>query len=210
MEELRKFHNGCKFNLIERCVGKGQSVLDCGCGRGGDWPKWKRIGVALTAVDPDEASIQEAIKRANTHRLRNVCIHRGDIRNVQGVFDAICYNFSIHYIRDTFKESVEAIARKTRRGGLLFGIVPDFDNVCSFVSPDPLGNTVDIVDQDHIAVKLVDGPFYNGIVRTEPTMNRRILEEGLAQWFELVEWSPMCKTSGFISDIYSQFIFKRK
>lgn len=210
MDELRKFHNTCKFNLITRCVKKGQSVLDCGCGRGGDWPKWKRIGVALTGVDPDEASIQEAIKRANTHHLRNVCIHQGDIRNVQGVFDAVCYNFSIQYIKDTFKESVEAIARKTRRGGVLFGIVPDFDNIHSFVSPDPLGNTIEIVDQNRVAVKLVDGPFYNGIVRTEPTMNRKILVDGLEPWFELVEWSPMCESSGFISDIYSQFIFKRK
>ena len=209
MDVMRRAHNKYKLDLIRRCVKKGDRVLDCGCGRGGDFGKWRQVGVALTAVDPDGPSIDEAVRRAETYQLRNFCIHTGDIRNVHGVFDSVCFNFSIHYIRDTLKASAEALARKIRPGGLLFGIVPDADRIRTFVSPDRLGNTVSS-DDTTATVRLMDGPFYAGEARTEPLMDRVTLNQAIEKWFEIVEWESMCEPTGLVSDIYSRFIFRRK
>lgn len=212
MDALRREHNRYKSALIERCVTRpGQTVLDCGCGRGGDWLKWKKVRAHVTAVDPDPESLQEAVRRANVHGVRSVCIHVGDITNVTGVFDAVCYNFSIHYIRDTLHESVRAIARRTKPGGLLFGITPDADRIQTFASPDALGNSVTVDGPENALVRLVDGPFYAGQARREPLMSLGVLEPALARWFVLVEWAPMCPSpTGLISDIYSTFVFRRK
>lgn len=211
MDALRRAHNQYKGALIDKCVRPGHTVLDCGCGRGGDWQKWKKVGARVTAVDPDADSITEAVRRANIHVMRSICIHQGDVRNVTGVFDAVCYNFSIHYIRDTLAESANAIARRTKAGGLLFGITPDADRIRNFVSPDALGNTVTFDGPDHALVSLTGGPFYAGQARREPLMTRMILESALSRWFTVVEWIPMCyPATGLISDIYSTFVFRRK
>lgn len=212
MDALRRAHNRYKSALIERCVTRpGMAVLDCGCGRGGDWPKWKKVRAHVTAVDPDPESLQEAVRRANFHGVRSVCIHEGDIRHVtSGTFDAICYNFSIHYIREALEESVRAIARRTKLGGLLFGITPDATRIASFISPDALGNSVVPDGPDHVMVRLTDGPFYNGQARREPLISRDLLETALGRWFTCIEWSPMCDSTGLVSDIYSTFVFRRK
>jgi SAM-dependent methyltransferase len=209
MDDLRRAHNKYKNDLIVQCVRRGNTVLDCGCGRGGDWSKWKKVGARVTAVDPDQESLQEAIRRAEVHGVTGICIHQGDIRNVTGVFDAICYNFSIHYIRDSLEESAKALARRTRLGGLLFGITPDSDRMYTFISPDILGNSVTL-DGDRAFVRLVDGPFYKGQARAEPLINREILETALGRWFTCEVWEPMCPPTELISDIYSKFVFRRK
>jgi ubiquinone/menaquinone biosynthesis C-methylase UbiE len=64
MDALRKLHNDCKRALIQRWVKRSDRVLDCGCGRGGDLHKWKASGAIVFAIDPDEASLQEAEERA--------------------------------------------------------------------------------------------------------------------------------------------------
>jgi hypothetical protein len=125
------------------------------------------------------------------------------------VFDAICYNFSIHYIRDSLEESAKALARRTRLGGLLFGITPDSDRMYTFISPDILGNSVTL-DGDRAFVRLVDGPFYKGQARAEPLINRTILETALGRWFTCEVWEAMCPPTELISDIYSKFVFRRK
>jgi SAM-dependent methyltransferase len=195
-----------KTQLIERCTQPGQSVLDCGCGRGGDFGKWKRAGVELTAVDPDPDSLEEASRRAIHYGL-TVKLHKGDILNVAGTFDAVCYNFSIHYIRDSLEKSTQALARKVRPGGLVFGIVPDAQRMSD--RTDRLGNFVRVFD-GRAEICLVDGPFYAGESRIEPMIDRQILEGALSKWFTCLEWEPMCEPTGLVSDIYSRFIFKRK
>jgi SAM-dependent methyltransferase len=206
MDKLRKTHNMYKSQLITRCVFPGQNVLDCGCGHGGDFGKWKRAGVKLTAIDPDEKSLLEASNRAKSYNL-DVILLKGDILSVAGTFDAICYNFSIHYIFDSLEKSSRALARKLKPGGLLFGIVPDSDRMKNFT--DNLGNSVRIVD-GKAEICLIDGPFYSGTTRTEPLICKSILETFLSKWFDCIEWGPMCDMTGLISDIYSRFIFRRK
>jgi SAM-dependent methyltransferase len=214
MDQLRRFHNQKKRELITRVVPHGAYVLDCGCGRGGDLQKWRDVNAVVFGVDPDEDSINEAFSRRDIlgmkHRAK---FHVGDVFVGEkfGPFDIVCYNFSIHYITDHLRESAKAIARATKRGGLLIGITPDLDRIKMFRSPDALGNTVEPIDDKTISVRLVDGPFYADGARSEPVISKAILESALQPWFECMEWSPMLETpNGLVSDIYSTFIFKRK
>lgn len=214
MDALRRTHNQCKRQLINEHVRSTDQILDCGCGRGGDWHKWKAVGYQrLVGVDPDLESLKEAQRRGNEIGMRHVMLAHGDIHDVQklGPFDVVCYNFSIQYILETLEESCEAIANVVRPGGKLIGITPDFDLITKFKSPDALGNTVKLVDSMHIEVKLTDGPFYADGAREEPIMDKTLLVDALRPWFTLVEWKPMMPTkTGLISDIYSTFVFLRK
>jgi len=214
MEALRRAHNQCKRNLIRDHVRSTDRILDCGCGRGGDWHKWRSVGYQrLVGVDPELESLKEAERRAQELGMRQMMLVHGDIHSVQnlGLFDVVCYNFSIQYILETLEASAEAIANVVRPGGKLIGITPDFDRIVNFKSPDALGNTLRLVDSMHIEVKLTDGPFYADGPREEPIMDRTLLIDVLRPWFDLVSWTPMIdSTTGLISDIYSTFVFLRK
>jgi ubiquinone/menaquinone biosynthesis C-methylase UbiE len=214
MEAIRRAHNQCKRILINEHVRPTDQILDCGCGRGGDWHKWKSIGYQrLVGVDPEIESLKEAEKRANEMGMRHMMLVHGDIHDVQnlGPFDVVCYNFSIQYILETIEESCEAIANVVRPGGKLIGITPDFARIVNFKSPDALGNTIKLIDSMHVEVKLTDGPFYADGPREEPIMDQDILVEVLRPWFDLVSWKPMMQgKTGIISDIYSTFVFLRK
>jgi len=214
MEAIRRAHNQCKRILINEHVRPTDHILDCGCGRGGDWHKWKSVGYQrLVGVDPELESLKEAEKRANEMGMRHMMLVHGDIHDVQslGPFDVVCYNFSIQYILETIEESCEAIANVVRPGGKLIGITPDFARIVNFKSPDALGNTIKLIDSMHVEVKLTDGPFYANGPREEPIMDQDILVEVLRPWFDLVAWKPMMQgKTGIISDIYSTFVFLRK
>ena len=130
MEALRKLHNCQKRELIKKWVRPGSSVLDCGCGRGGDWHKWKAVRANVSAIDPDPESLVEAERRALDIGFGVWFLGAGDVRQAvaSGPFDVVCYNFSLHYIFENsqiFTESIEALSRAVKPGGLLIGIVPE-------------------------------------------------------------------------------------
>ena len=214
MEALRKLHNGKKRELIKKWVGPGSSVLDCGCGRGGDWHKWKAVRAHVTAIDPDTESLKEAASRANEMGFPVRFLDPGDIRQVKEAFDVVCYNFSLHYIVDCFEESLDAIALAVKPGGLLIGIVPDQDRAEFLTSggqfKDPMGNTLEIKD-GRLWVSLTDGPFYAEGPKSEPLLNAFDVTEALARrGFQRVTWEPMLPVpNGHVSDLYSSFVFRK-
>jgi len=213
MDALRRLHNNAKRRLIYEWVTPGTKVLDCGCGRGGDWHKWKLVGAHVFAIDPDEEALLEAEQRAHDINLGVWFLGKGDIRQAAfaGPYDVVCYNFSIQYIIGPhFQDSIKAIKCSLQTGGHLIGIAPDANRIRTTKSPDIHGNTFEIVDEDKLKVHLVDGPFYADGPKIEPLLNPDVLIEALKPEFKLVYWKPMLeKKSGFISDIYSQFSFVR-
>lgn len=205
-EELRRWHNSFKRELIQQYVKPTDFVLDCGCGRGGDLQKWPTR--KLVCIDPDVASVTEARERAKSMRL-NPVFQVGDVRCVTGgPFDVICYNFSLHYIAaspELFEESIQGIIKNLKVGGRLIGIVPDPDRLPSEYFRDRLGNTA-VRDGELLRVRLIDGPFYSGTERVEPILHPEKLKENLK--LKCVMWEPMvAEPTGLISDIYSKFIF---
>ena len=216
MEALRKLHNNCKRALILKWVEPRSFVLDCGCGRGGDWHKWKAVSARVAAIDPDPESLIEAENRALDMNSGVWFLGKGDVRQAaaSGPFDVVCYNFSLHYIFEdpqTFEESLDAIARAVRPGGLLIGITPEkarAEGLGDFT--DSLGNSIR-VKGDRLMVHLVNGPFYADGPKSEPLLDSGTLIDALAtRGFKKLIWEPMLpRPNGLISDLYSTFVFKK-
>jgi ubiquinone/menaquinone biosynthesis C-methylase UbiE len=218
MEALRKLHNSQKRQLIQKWVRPGSSVLDCGCGRGGDWHKWKAVRANVSAIDPDPASLTEAESRAREMNFPVRFLGTGDIRQVTGTYDVVCYNFSLHYIFESeqiFTESLEAMARAVKPGGLLIGITPELARAELLTNggqfKDPMGNTLEIKD-GRLWVSLTDGPFYaGGGPKSEPMLDAFDLTQALT-WsgFTRLVWEPMLPVpNGHVSDLYSSFVFRK-
>lgn len=219
MENVRKSNNLIKRSLIEEvCVKKGMSVLDVGCGCGGDLSKWKSVGAKVDMCDPDSESLDEAARRAKNLKYKVNFIH-GDIRACpKKKYDVICFNFSLHYIFQdykTFSQNIWAIRERLTNGGVLMGCIPDAHYILPDFS-DEMGNYMRPLDNkrigfgnfgEFISVYLADTPFYNATgVRTEPLAYRDILISSLEQkgimlrkW-ERFEGEP-------IQRLYSKFIF---
>jgi ubiquinone/menaquinone biosynthesis C-methylase UbiE len=222
MEELRKLHNGAKRDLITKWVKPGSHVLDCGCGRGGDWWKWKAVRAKIYAIDPDEESLIEAENRALEMNLGVWFLGKGTIIQAAfaGPFDVVCYNFSLHYIFEdltTFDNSIKALACAVKPGGLLIGIAPELARAEAMVNEnghfkDELGNEIAILQNGRrLMVRLVDGPFYADGGREEPTLHAGFLVQQLkVHGFEMLVWEPMLeRPNGLVSDLYSKFVFKK-
>lgn len=218
---LRKLHNDHKRSLIQKWVRPEYDVLDCGCGRGGDLHKWKAIGPRLFMIDPDPESLGEAEARAQHIGGLDVWfLGPGTIIQAAfaGPFDVVCYNFSLHYILDDYEASLRALACSVRPGGTLIGITPEKDRIETLVDQstghfrDSLGNECSVLScGQRVLVRLVDGPFYADGGREEPMLDASVLIRDLKTvGFELVTWEPMLdRPNGFISDIYSKFVFRK-
>ena len=222
MDELRKLHNNCKRELITNWVKPGSTVLDCGCGRGGDWHKWKAVNAKIAAIDPDAESLREAEKRALEMNLTVWFLGQGDIRQAAfaGPFDVVCYNFSLHYIfenPETLNLSLKALSVAVNPGGFLIGITPELARAEGMVNHfghyrDAFGNEISLVKGNRkLLVRLVDGPFYADGGREEPTLDSRVLISKLKEvGFEKIIWEPMLThPNGLVSDLYSKFVFKK-
>ena len=218
--DLRRTHNNYKRQLINEWVFPNTYVLDCGCGRGGDWWKWKACGVQVAAIDPDHDSLDEAERRASEMGLDVWFLGQGDIRQAAfaGPFDVVCYNFSLHYIFEnekTLEDSLKAIKVALKPGGLLIGITPEKDRAMCMANEhgkfkDNLGNQFEILEAtDRLSVRLTDGPFYADGPKEEPLLDGPVLVERLkALGFEKRVWEPMVpRPTGMISDLYTKFVF---
>jgi hypothetical protein len=219
---MRKMHNDAKRQLIQRWVSPGAKVLDCGCGRGGDWHKWKAARVHVFAIDPDEESLREAEQRAHDMQFGVWFLGTGSVIQAAfaGPFDVICYNFSLQYICEdppTYRASLKAIACSLNPNGLLIGVVPEKARAEALVDKyghfkDFLGNECALLQAGRrLNVRLVDGPFYADGGREEPVLDSTVLVQDLAVLgLDLVLWEPMLpQPTGLISDLYSKFVFRK-
>jgi ubiquinone/menaquinone biosynthesis C-methylase UbiE len=216
MEEIRKLHNKVKKTLIQKWVKAGDRVLDCGCGRGGDFWKWRDVGAKVVAIDPDGPSLEEARRRLKEINA-DIQVAQGDVRDAValGKFDVVCYNFSIHYIFSDpilFQNSIEALGAIVPKGGLVIGITPDGSRM-NFESKfmDPLGNTLE-KNGDRLLVNLVDGPFYKDGPKEEPILDQNSFLKAMSKaGFVTIVWDTMLdRPNGHVSDFYTKFVFRKK
>lgn len=196
--------------------------MDCGCGRGGDWWKWKAIRARVAAIDPDAESLKEAEYRSLTSQFDVLFLGPGDIRQAAfaGPYDVVCYNFSLHYIFESpeiLDVSIKALGVSVRQDGLIIGIVPELARAEMLVDhhghfKDQLGNEIALLQGGRrLMVRLIDGPFYADGGREEPTLDATVLRAKLADvGFECLVWEPMLKEpNGLVSDLYSKFVFRK-
>jgi SAM-dependent methyltransferase len=217
MEEVRKYHNLVKRQLIRSVTKTGFSALDVGCGFGGDLQKWQSCHAKVDMCDPNSDSLTEARRRAEKLGM-SVSFYEGDILSCpEKVYDVVCYNFSLHYIfasRELFFKSIKAIRSRMDRGSVLVGCIPDSmsilmatpfkDNMNNFMSR---GNTTGYGNfGEKVFVRLADTPFYKDGPKSEPIAYKDLLITHLEDiGIRLVVWESLKDYE--ISKLYSKFIF---
>ena len=219
MEEIRRNHNDAKRTLIQYATQEGFSILDVGCGFGGDLQKWHKCGANINMCDPEPNALVEARSRAKNMHMR-VNFYEGDIRDCPNrKFDIICYNFSLHYIfasREKFFSSIREIKKRMKPNGKLIGIIPDSEKII-FKTPlkDDMGNFFLMKEHgdggfgEKLFVNLVDTPFYADGPKSEPIAYKDHLITHLEEiGFKLELWEGLVGNP--ISELYSKFIFVYK
>ncbi|AFM99133.1 mRNA capping enzyme [Encephalitozoon hellem ATCC 50504] len=100
---IRNANNFIKACLIRLYTKKGDSVLDLGCGKGGDLLKYERAGIdEYYGIDIAEVSIRDACARAeNMKRRFKVSFKAQDVYNqhisLGKMFEIVSSQFSFHY-----------------------------------------------------------------------------------------------------------------
>jgi len=120
------------------------SVLDIGCGKGGDLLKWGKAGVThITCVDIAEVSVQQAKDRysSNKHNRFSAEFFAADctrkrikesFRNPDKQFDLVSCQFAFHYCFESEEQAecmVRNAAESLKPGGFFIGTTPDAETI---------------------------------------------------------------------------------
>jgi len=140
---LRNFHNAIKYELLKSVVeyynDKGiehLSLLDVSVGKGGDYPKWKKLGIKNSVgMDPSENSIKEAKKRFSKDKDKFIYTppdstaitadwSDGGPPLKQKLYDIVSCQMSLHYFfkNETMLENaIKNISNSLMPGGIFVG-----------------------------------------------------------------------------------------
>lgn len=191
----RQHHNHLKLMMIERWVKCGQKVLDVGCGFGGDFHKWRKVGATYIGIDPSEESLIEARRR-----FRSASLLHGTLFDVpRGLrFNVLCFNFSIQYCKPVLRETFERAHELLSDCGLIIGVVPDSEKIRLGLDP------CYTVTGDQVKVFIPGTPYYErkGPV-PEPLVGRQDFEQSCQGLFDMIEWSDFNK-------VYSKFTLRKR
>ena len=160
---LRKFHNHIKRQLLLRSQegltpGLGsRSLLDIGCGKGGDLNKWLDAGIGcVLGLDISLVSLEEARGRARRLRTRELGERQSDwvtfaeldpfVTDINtltskvpvplGDFRTVSCQFTLHYAfgkEETARRLLWNVAQQLRPGGLFVGTFADGDSILRHV-----------------------------------------------------------------------------
>eukprot|EP00923_Selenidium_pygospionis_P040601 GHVN01070099.1.p1 GENE.GHVN01070099.1~~GHVN01070099.1.p1 ORF type:complete len:286 (+),score=11.39 GHVN01070099.1:104-961(+) len=134
---LRSFHNWIKAVLFQKAVRPGDYVIELGCGRGGDLPKYQKLQPKhVYFLDISQEAIQECQRRYLLHHRNSyradfiLCdIFSEDFRRLSfPPVDCISCQFSFHYAFSSEENVLQALREVSRRlvkRGLFFGVVSD-------------------------------------------------------------------------------------
>jgi len=168
--ELKKFHNAQKRDLIIK-YGSGGSLLDLGCGRGGDIGKWMDAGIPyVTGLDISAEELDEARRRFGRFgRVRGggaYEFHQVDLRTSVWLsphkYDAITSMFSLHYFFDaesSLRNVLETVMRNIKPGGYFFGTVPDGKRIADLLNESQTSKT----SNDHLTLQPMFDPLNRNV-----------------------------------------------
>lgn len=189
---MRRTHNQLKQDFLTKNVRRGCRVLDMGCGFGGDFHKWNKIGANVIGADPSELSIQEARRR-----FPHASLLEGDIMKIpRGLrFDVICFNFSLQYCKSYMYDALDRCYELLTPGGSVIGVIPDGSRLSDY------GEHYVKNSNGTLTMFIPDSPYYQtyGPV-TEPIVYKEDLSH---PGFQLESW-------GDFSGIYSTFILRKR
>lgn len=242
MEHLRRVHNDIKLDLLRQaCSGmEAPSVLDLGCGVGGDIVKYLRCGCSyVLGMDTDGEAIREARRRlADTATGEGTTIQflhvDGVIKGMflfapRAAFDVVWCQFALHFLVE--EGGLEPLAREIHRvlreGGVFAASILQGDLVLGLLGNDRTyedGNMRIALDGERSArIHLKSTRFYSD--REGEVSERLLLPDDIVQpvidaGFSLAHWKNFSEytrhVQGYppalnrISSLYSTFIFRRR
>ncbi len=110
--------------LRELGVGKGDVVVDLGCGTGSLAIAAARIGAKVEAIDVSPAMLELARMKAATSAVTGISFrHAGFLthRLSPGAADFVFSQFALHHLPDFWKQSaILRVAAALRRGGVFY------------------------------------------------------------------------------------------
>lgn len=194
---MRSFNNWTKSMLINEYLEKLRkaegfngniSVLDIGCGKGGDLNKWQKGRVSrVIGLDIAATSIEQCKARYHDMKGKN----RGNIfpaefyaldctkerardsyKNPDQQFDLVSCQFAFHYCFESLPQAecmLQNISENLKKGGFFVGTTPDANDIVSRMQASPTGNSFGnsvfsvSVDDNDISSKMLPlfGAKYN-------------------------------------------------
>lgn len=153
--ELRRAHGAAKHALLRRAVALSGAaaprILDCGCGRGGEWTKLGQdpsmVVGAYRGVDVSRPSIAAAAQRFPALTARGPVFDAGDLgcaapwRRAGTGYDVVAWMFSLHHLCGDGAGLEDAVDRSCaacrRPGGCVLVIVPWGERVTAHLRGGP-------------------------------------------------------------------------
>ncbi|KAM0688021.1 mRNA cap guanine-N7 methyltransferase [Conglomerata obtusa] len=135
---IRNMHNFIKSILIQKYIRPNCSVLDLGCGKGGDLKKFSAQKIkCYYGIDIAENSITEAKKRhekMNAHYTADFEANDAYNRefNLERKFDLISSQFSLHYAfqtEDSFNRTISNIDLHLNSKGYFIATIPNINTL---------------------------------------------------------------------------------
>lgn len=142
IESLRRFNNWVKSVLIGEYVGQGFTVLDIGCGKGGDLLKYKNAKIAFyVGTDIDENSVINGRTRFQQSRPGfeavfvvgditdpEITISQALLPDYDIEYDLVSAQFMVNYLLDSeakLRRFFTNVTEKLKPGGYFVGTIPD-------------------------------------------------------------------------------------
>lgn len=140
---MRKIHNKFKFDMLNRFLKKGDTILDMGSGRGGDLDKWKHLKLKrVYVIEPDEDVLETFNERKQRMKTtvdiveintggqnHEVISNTLDEHNDSGNIDAVVMFYSLTFFNKISLKMLLKTFKSIKYGGYIFGIVLDGDRV---------------------------------------------------------------------------------
>lgn len=144
--KMRSFNNCIKYIMIHKFSRHEGSVLELGCGKGGDLSKWQMVGTRdFIGIDLSDQSIKEAVHRYKKGRYPfHAAFATGDfttpvpeclkdfdpseVCNYQ--FDNVSMQFCMHYAfanEESVVRMIENVSKSLKKGGMFIGTIPSSD-----------------------------------------------------------------------------------
>lgn len=137
---LRRFHNFIKRLELERNANGKEYLLDLACGKGGDFGKYRDIGLKhVTGYEIDKSSIEISKSRVadilnDKKNSMNIEVNYMDLNKdsppvTSRKFDVIVCNFAFHYFYLRIEHFISILSRNSKKGTVVLLTFFDSDKI---------------------------------------------------------------------------------
>lgn len=189
---LRRFHNFIKRITLEKHAKNKESLLDLASGKGGDFGKYRDVGVKyVEAYEIDKKSIEISKSRISSivdDKKNSIMIdvYEKDLNkstvDSKYKFDVVVCNFAFHYFYNKIEHFIEILTKNSKKGTKVILTFFDKDKI---IEHDNSNSKIVKVGEDKIDVYIKDS------VLNKPTTEhivdkQKVIEKMKENGFNLV------------------------